>query len=66
MIDHKSYVDYLDIKNNTACIIFEPLKIDKAEEGFIASHLGESKGYYFVMKKTKAYSSIKESDICIA
>ncbi len=52
VIDYNSYQKYLDIKNNKDTIIFEPVKIREAKKDFIASHLGESKGYYFVINIT--------------
>ena len=50
IVNYNAYQEYLKIKNDTNSIIFEPLSITKVEENFIASHLGESKGYYFVLE----------------
>jgi biotin carboxylase len=49
IVDNKSYQEYLYYKKSKTHIIFEPLEIKKAKKDFMAAHLGESKGYYFLL-----------------
>jgi len=49
IVDNKSYQEYLHYKKNKKYLIFEPLTIKKANKDFMASHLGESKGYYYLL-----------------
>jgi carbamoyl-phosphate synthase large subunit len=51
LINYKSYIEYLKIKEDNNCIIFEPFKIPEVSPHFYAEHIGESKGYYFILDK---------------
>lgn len=51
IINNKAYEEYIDLKNDSNYIIFEPNLIENIKERFSASHLGESKGYYFLLKR---------------
>lgn len=50
IIDYNSYKEYLEIKENKKYIIFEPFDIPKVSQEFEAEHIGESKGYYFILQ----------------
>jgi len=53
IIDYKAYEKYLQLKNDVKYIIFEPFDIPAIEKDFEAEHIGESKGYYFVLESLK-------------
>jgi carbamoyl-phosphate synthase large subunit len=50
IIDYNSYLKYLEYKIDSKVCLFEPFTIENIDKNFIASHLGESKGYYFIME----------------
>ncbi|MBL0709297.1 MAG: ATP-grasp domain-containing protein [Sulfurimonas sp.] len=50
IIDYNSYKEYLQIKENKKNIVFEPFCIPQVSQEFKAEHIGESKGYYFVLQ----------------
>ncbi|MCK9226033.1 MAG: ATP-grasp domain-containing protein [Candidatus Muirbacterium halophilum] len=50
IIDYDSYKEYLTIKDDKNYIIFEPFKIPQVPKDFEAEHIGESKGYYFILQ----------------
>lgn len=50
IIDYRAYEEYLDMKKSKEFLIFEPNRIENVEKDFIATNLGESKGYYFILK----------------
>lgn len=53
LIDYVAYKQYnMHIKSKKN-IVFEPFAIKKITKDFEASHLGESKGYYYLFQKSK-------------
>lgn len=53
IIDYDSYKEYLAVKRNKNYTIFEPFEIPQVSESFEAEHIGESKGYYFILQAKK-------------
>ncbi|ADG94594.1 ATP-dependent carboxylate-amine ligase domain protein ATP-grasp [Arcobacter nitrofigilis DSM 7299] len=53
IIDYRAYEEYLNMKRNKEFLIFEPNSIKNVEKDFVATNLGESKGYYFILQNTK-------------
>jgi carbamoyl-phosphate synthase large subunit len=49
IVDYKSYQKYLELKNNQNYILFQPSEIEIVNSEFKAFHLGESRGYYFLL-----------------
>jgi len=53
IIDYEAYKRYKELKANLEYKIFEPFKIPDVPADFIAQHIGESMGYYFVLKSDR-------------
>ncbi|RLA82616.1 MAG: carboxylate--amine ligase [Epsilonproteobacteria bacterium] len=53
IIDYNAYKEYLQLKDNHKYIIFEPFTIPTVKVNFEAEHIGQSKGYYFILEVTK-------------
>lgn len=50
IINYEAYLKYKQLKGDSNYILFEPFKIPEVSKDFIAEHIGESKGYYFILK----------------
>jgi carbamoyl-phosphate synthase large subunit len=50
ILDYQAYEEYIHIKNNPNFLVFEPFEIPVIEKDFQAEHIGESKGYYFILE----------------
>ena len=50
IISYEAYLKYKALKDDSNYILFEPFEIPTVERDFIAEHIGESKGYYFILK----------------
>jgi biotin carboxylase len=53
ILDYQTYEEYIRIKNNPNFLVFEPFEIPKIKNDFQAEHIGESKGYYFILETTQ-------------
>lgn len=53
ILNYKTYEEYLALKNNPNFLLFEPFEIPIIEKDFQAEHIGESKGYYFILETTQ-------------
>jgi len=53
LLDYKAYEKYLEYKENDNYLVFEPFALPDIDKDFIAYHLGESKGYYYLMENAK-------------
>jgi carbamoyl-phosphate synthase large subunit len=50
ILNYKAYEEYLSLKSNPDFLLFEPFEIPIIEKDFQAEHIGESKGYYFILE----------------
>lgn len=50
ILDYQAYEEYIRIKNNPNFLVFEPFEIPEINKDFQAEHIGESKGYYFILE----------------
>jgi hypothetical protein len=50
IISYEAYLKYKQFKDDSNYILFEPFPIPEVSKGFIAEHIGKSKGYYFILK----------------
>lgn len=53
IIDYETYKEYQQLKEEKRYLLFEPMQISKVDKDFQAYHLGESKGYYFILNKER-------------
>jgi len=51
IISYQAYQKYKKLKSNDKYILFEPFPIPHVKKGFLAEHIGKSKGYYYLLKK---------------
>jgi len=51
IISYRAYKKYQKSKKNDKYILFEPFPIPCVKKGFLAEHIGKSKGYYYLLKK---------------